>query len=82
MATLEEIGKFGDIPLEVHAELDRKTIKVRNVLQLEVGSVIRMNRSAGENIDLLVGDTQVAFGEIVIIGETIGVRITDFSIEE
>ena len=82
MTTLEEIGRFGDIRLEIHAELDRKTMTVRQVLRLDVGSVIRMNRSAGENIDLLIGNTQVAFGEIVIIGETIGVRITDFNSEE
>lgn len=54
---------------------------VQQVLDLEVGSVIRMTRSAGENIDLLVGGALTAFGEIVIIEDSMGVRITDFNVE-
>ena len=82
MTPLNEIGHCGDIPLDVAVELDRKTMKVRDILKLEKGSVIKMTRSAGENIDVIVGGALVAFGEIVIIESTLGVRITDFNVEE
>jgi flagellar motor switch protein FliN len=51
---------------------------VRSLLMLETGSVIAMRRAAGENIDILIGGTLVGSGEIVIIEDTVGVRITDF----
>jgi len=82
MTPLNEIGHCGDIPLDVAVELDHKTMKVRDILKLEKGSVIKMTRSAGENIDVIVGGALVAFGEIVIIESNIGVRITDFNVEE
>ena len=82
MKTADEIGHFADIPLEIVVELDRKIMTVRDVLRLEKGSVIKMTRSAGENIDILVSGAIMAFGEIVIIESSIGVRITDFNLEE
>lgn len=82
MKPSEEIQHCGDVPLEISVELDRVVMTVEQVLRLEQGSVIKMNRSAGENIDILVGGTLVAFGEIVIIEATMGVRITDFNTEE
>ena len=69
---------FADIPLEVQVELDRKIMTVNQILELEVGSLIKLDRSAGENIDLLVGGALVAFAEIVVFEEMLGVRITDF----
>jgi len=82
MKTVEEIGHFSDIPLEVLVELDRKVLSVREILGLEQGSVIKMSRSAGENLDIQVSGALLAFGEIVIIESSMGVRITDFNIEE
>lgn len=82
MKPTEEIQHCGDVPLEIAVELDRVVMTVEQVLRLEQGSVIKMNRSAGENIDILVGGTLVAFGEIVIIEASMGVRITDFNTEE
>jgi flagellar motor switch protein FliN/FliY len=82
MKTIEEIGHFGDLPLDVLVELDRKILKLREILALEKGNVIKMNRSAGENLDIIVGGAILAFGEIVIIESSMGVRITDFNIEE
>jgi flagellar motor switch protein FliN/FliY len=82
MKTIDEIGHFSDIPLDVLVELDRKVMSVREILGLEKGSVIKMNRSAGENLDILVGGALLAFGEIVIIESSMGVRITDFNMEE
>lgn len=77
-----EIAEFGDIPLDVSVELDRKILSIRKVLELDVGSVIKMTRSAGENIDINIGGTLVGYGEIVIIEALMGVRITDFCSEE
>jgi flagellar motor switch protein FliN/FliY len=79
---LNEIARFADVPVEVEVELDRRVLTVREILELNPGSVIGMTRSAGENIDLYVGGKLVGFGEIVLIENNIGVRITDFKIED
>ena len=78
MTPQEEIAPLGEIPVEVEVELDRKTMTAREVLDLEEGSVIGTGRSAGENIDLYVGGVLFGSGEIVVIENTLGVRITDF----
>jgi flagellar motor switch protein FliN/FliY len=78
MKALEEIGHLADIPMDVEVELDRTTMAVHEILALEKGSVIAMSRSAGENMDILIGGAPVGSGEIVIIEETVGVRITNF----
>lgn len=81
MTPLEEVALIHDVPLEVGVELDRRYLKIRDILDLQEGSIIEMSRSAGENIDIYIGKKLVAFGEIVIIENTMGVRITDFRIE-
>jgi flagellar motor switch protein FliN/FliY len=82
MTPLEEIAPLADVPLDIEVELDRRIMSLREVLELSKGSVIRMSRSAGENIDLFIGSSLVGFGEIVIIEDTMGIRITDFNVEE
>ena len=82
MTALEEIAGLADVPVQVAVELDRKIMTISDVLALDVDSVIRMTRSAGENIDILIGGTLIGFGEIVIIEDAVGVRITDFNREE
>jgi flagellar motor switch protein FliN/FliY len=82
MTALEQIAHLSDIPIPVDIELDRKIMTIREVLEIETGSVLMMTRSAGENIDVLVGGSVLGFGEIVIIEETVGVRITDFFCED
>lgn len=78
MTALEEIGHLGDVPIEVEIQLANKIMAVREILDLAVGSVIKMPRSAGENIDILAGGALIGSGEVVIIEETVGIRITDF----
>ncbi|HLX46475.1 MAG TPA: FliM/FliN family flagellar motor switch protein [Bryobacteraceae bacterium] len=78
MTALEEIAHLADIRMDVDVELDRTSMTVRSILALEAGSVIAMQRSAGENIDILIGGALIGSGEIVIIEDTVGVRITDF----
>jgi flagellar motor switch protein FliN/FliY len=82
VAVQEHIAHFADVPIDIDIELGRKVMTVREILALTTGSVIKMARSAGENIDLLAGGTLFASGEIVIIEECFGVRITDFREED
>ncbi len=82
MTSLEQIAHYAEVPIDVSVELDRRILTIRQILDLEMGSVVKLGRSAGENIDILVGGTLMAFGEIVIIEDTMGVRITDFNQEE
>ena len=82
MTAFEEVGHLNDVPVDVDVELDRKKMTVREILMLEKGSVIKMLRSAGENIDIYVGGAMLGSGEIVIIEEAVGVRITDFNEED
>jgi flagellar motor switch protein FliN len=74
----DEIAPLGEVPVEIEIELDRQTMTAREVLAWEEGSVIGTNRSAGENIDLYIGGALCGSGEIVVIENTLGVRITDF----
>ncbi|HLJ46802.1 MAG TPA: FliM/FliN family flagellar motor switch protein [Bryobacteraceae bacterium] len=82
MTALEEIAFFADVPVDVEVELDRTVMTLSQVLELDVESVIRMTRSAGENIDILIGGRVIGSGEIVIIEDAVGLRITDFNQEE
>jgi flagellar motor switch protein FliN len=82
MTAENQISLLADIPLGISVELDQRILALREVLELEAGSVIGLRRSAGENIDILIGGVVVAFGEIVIIENTMGVRITDFNTED
>jgi flagellar motor switch protein FliN len=79
---LNNITRFADVPIEVEVELARRMLSVQQILELEEGSVIAMTRSAGENIDLYVGGKLMGYGEIVLIENNIGVRITDFNVED
>jgi flagellar motor switch protein FliN/FliY len=78
LTAIEEMSLYLDVPLDVEVELDRRFLTVRQLLELEPGSVIRMNRSAGENLDVRIGEALVGFGEIVVNETTTGIRITDF----
>ena len=78
MSAAEELALYLDVPMDVDVELDRRTLTVRQILALDIGSIIRMNRSAGENLDVRVGGSLLGFGEIVVNETTTGIRLTDF----
>ena len=82
MSPLEEVGFLADVPIELEVELDRKIMRFGDVLKLVVGGVLRMTRSAGENIDILLNGSLIGYGEIVIIEDAMGIRVTDFKSEE
>ncbi len=81
MTPMEEVAHIANVPLEIEVQLDRRWMKMSEILALEEGSVVEMRRSAGENIDIYIGSRLAAFGEIVLIESTMGVRITDFNSE-
>jgi flagellar motor switch protein FliN/FliY len=81
MTALQEIAHIASLPIEIEARLDRRWMKMSELLILEEGSVIAMEKAAGENIDILVGSELVGFGEIVVTENIAGVRVTDFNIE-
>ena len=66
-----------DVPLRITAELGRATMTIKDVLELGPGSVIELNKLAGEAVDLLVNGKLVAQGEVVVVDENFGVRITN-----
>jgi|SRR5580704_1923456 flagellar motor switch protein FliN/FliY len=72
-----EYAHLGNIPLQLEAVLGRLTMNMRAVASLEVGSVLTLNRSAGDNVDLIVAGVNLASGEIVVIEDALGVRVTD-----
>ncbi|HUB82904.1 MAG TPA: FliM/FliN family flagellar motor switch protein [Bryobacteraceae bacterium] len=78
MTPQEEIEPLGDVPVEINVELDRRIMAAREILRLEDGTIIETARSAGENIDIYIGGVLCGSGEIVVIENTLGVRITDF----
>lgn len=77
MSTTEvPIGMLLDLTLPVSIELGRTSMTVQEILRLGRGSVIQLERLAGEPIDIFVGDRRFAEGEVVVLGEHFGVRIT------
>ncbi|MFQ5538175.1 MAG: flagellar motor switch protein FliN [Gemmatimonadota bacterium] len=71
-----ELGLLYDLSMPVAIELGRTRMAVREILALGRGSVIQLDRLAGEPIDVFVGDRKLAEGEVVVVGEQFGVRVT------
>ena len=70
------LGLLLDLTLPVSIELGRTSMTVQEVLRLGRGSVIQLDRLAGEPIDIFVGDRRFAEGEVVVLGEPFGIRLT------
>ncbi|MCK5830011.1 MAG: flagellar motor switch protein FliN [Methylococcales bacterium] len=66
-----------DVPVTVSMEIGRTKINIRNLLQLNQGSVIELDRFAGEPMDVLVNGTLIAHGEVVVVNDKFGIRLTD-----
>lgn len=71
------IGLLMDVPLQISVELGRTTKKIREILDFGQGSIIELDKLAGEPVDILVNGRIIAKGEVVVIDESFGVRITD-----
>ena len=66
-----------DIPVTISMEVGRSLISIRNLLQLNQGSVVELDRVAGEPLDVLVNGTLIAHGEVVVVNDKFGIRLTD-----
>ncbi|ALQ08953.1 MULTISPECIES: flagellar motor switch protein FliN [Pseudoalteromonas] len=66
-----------DIPVTISMEVGRSKINIRNLLQLNQGSVVELDRVAGEPLDVLVNGTLIAHGEVVVVNDKFGIRLTD-----
>jgi flagellar motor switch protein FliN len=80
MITADEKRKLEtilDIPVTISMEVGRAKISIRNLLQLNQGSVVELERVAGEPLDVLVNGTLIAHGEVVVVNDKFGIRLTD-----
>ncbi|EDM68547.1 MAG: flagellar motor switch protein FliN [Moritella sp.] len=66
-----------DIPVVISMEVGRSKISIRNLLQLNQGSVVELDRIAGEPLDVMVNGTLIAHGEVVVVNDKFGIRLTD-----
>ncbi len=66
-----------DIPVTISMEVGRSNISIRNLLQLNQGSVVELDRVAGEALDVLINGTLIAHGEVVVVNDKFGIRLTD-----
>jgi len=79
LATLEDemdLDVLQNIPVTLSVEVGRTGMQIRDLLKLSEGSVIELDRVAGESIDILVNNTVIARGEVVVVNERYGVRLT------
>ncbi len=73
----KNLSMLMDIPLQVTVELGRTKRSVKDILELSSGSIIELDKLAGEPVDILVNSRLIAKGEVVVIDENFGVRVTD-----
>jgi len=73
----ENLDLILDIPVSISMEIGRTQITIRNLLQLNQGSVVELDRLAGEPMDVIVNGTLIAHGEVVVVNEKFGIRLTD-----
>jgi flagellar motor switch protein FliN len=66
-----------DIPVTLSIEVGRSRLSIRNLLQLNQGSVVELDRATGEALDVYVNGTLIAHGEVVVVNEKFGIRLTD-----
>ena len=72
-----ELDIILDVPVTISMEVGSTSITIRNLLQLNQGSVIELDRLAGEPLNVLVNGTLIAHGEVVVVNEKFGIRMTD-----
>ncbi len=77
MQQKENIGIIMDVPLEITVELGRTSKTIKEILEFSPGTVVELDKLAGEPIDILVNGKNIAKGEVVVIDENFGIRLTD-----
>jgi flagellar motor switch protein FliN/FliY len=81
-AGVPELERLHDVPVELTVEIGRARMTIRETLALAPGSVVTLNRLAGEPVDLLVNGKPIARGEVVVIDEEFGLRVTELVADE
>ena len=76
-APLNDINRVLDIPVQLSVELGRKKVPIKHVLQLGQGSIVELDALAGEPMDVLVNGYLIAQGEVVVVNNKFGIRLTD-----
>jgi len=76
-STIQSLDFILDIPLKVTVELGRSKMNIRDILQLAQGSVIELSKFAGEPLEVFVNEKLIARGEVVVVNEKFGIRLTD-----
>ncbi len=74
---MADLRRLSDVPIDLTVEIGRTRLTVGETLELRQGSILTLNRMAGEPVDLLVNGTPIARGEVVFVDEQFGVRITE-----
>jgi flagellar motor switch protein FliN len=74
---MHDLDMILDIPVQITVELGRTKLSIRNLLQLAHGSVVELDGMAGEPMDVLVNGTLIAQGEVVVVNDKFGIRLTD-----
>lgn len=74
---MNELDMILDIPVQITVELGRTKITIKNLLQLAHGSVVELDAMAGEPMDVMVNGTLIAQGEVVVVNDKFGIRLTD-----
>ena len=72
-----ELERLHDVPVELAVEIGRTRMTIREALALGPGSIVTLDRASGEPVDLLVNGTPIARGEVVVIDEEFGLRVTE-----
>ncbi|MBU3621853.1 flagellar motor switch protein FliN [Polynucleobacter sp. CS-Odin-A6] len=73
----KDLDFIRDIPVQLSVELGRTKISIKNLLQLAQGSIVELDAAAGDLMDILVNGTMIAKGEVVIVNEKFGIRLTE-----
>ena len=76
---MEEMDHFLNVPMKVTIQLANCNMKVREILQLQLNSIVELPKSAGENVDILINERLIAFGEVLELEGCTGIRLTDFN---
>lgn len=74
----ESVERFSDVPVQIEALLEDRLMSIEDVARIEVGSVIALNRAAGETLEAHVGNVRFALAEVVVIEDTLALRIAQF----
>ena len=79
--TARDLGSLATLPIEIEGILDERSVTMRELIALRPGSLVRLQRSAGEYVDVVAGGASLGFGEVVVIENVIGIRMTVFNSE-